>query len=103
MVDAVFRWYHGKISRAQAEELLSNSEEGHYLVRESNNFPGDYTLCVYSSHKVEHYHIIYKNNRLTIDEEVYFENLLKLVEVRNFSNFIITNYMFGCVCLYMFI
>lgn len=73
-------WYHGKISRVQAEELLSNSEEGLFLVRESNNFPGDYTLCVYSNHKVEHYHIIYKNNRLTIDEEVYFENLLKLVE-----------------------
>lgn len=73
-------WYHGKISRIDAENLLSNSGQGHFLVRESNNYPGDYTLCVYSDGKVEHYHIIYKNNRLTIDEEGYFENLLKLVE-----------------------
>lgn len=78
----ICRWYHGKISRVEAENLLSKSGEGHFLVRESSNYPGDYTLCVYSEGKVEHYHIIYKNNRLTIDEEGYFENLLKLVEVR---------------------
>ena len=55
-----------------------------FLVRESTNFPGDYTLCVSYAGKVEHYHIIYRNNLLTIDEEEMFDTLAKLVEVHWF-------------------
>ncbi len=50
-------------------------------MRESTNYPGDYTLCVSCDGKVEHYRIIYHNGKLTIDEEEYFENLMQLVEV----------------------
>ena len=50
-------------------------------MRESTNFPGDYTLCVCYQGKVEHYRVIFKDNRVTIDEEEFFENLTKLVEV----------------------
>jgi c-src tyrosine kinase len=57
-------------------------EDGLFLVRESTNYPGDYTLCVCKDGKVEHYHVIYKDNKLTIDDEEYFENLVKMVEVR---------------------
>ena len=39
-------WFHGKISRELAEQLLTPREAGLYLIRESTNFPGDYTLCV---------------------------------------------------------
>lgn len=73
-------WFHGKITRDQAERLLHPPETGLFLVRESTNFPGDYTLCVSCDGKVEHYHIIYKNGKLTIDEEGFFENLMQLVE-----------------------
>ncbi|XP_022097389.1 tyrosine-protein kinase CSK-like isoform X2 [Acanthaster planci] len=73
-------WFHGKISREKAEELLQPCTDGLFLVRESTNFPGDYTLCVGWMGHVEHYHILYDNNKLTIDEERYFENLTKLVE-----------------------
>ncbi|KAM6936975.1 tyrosine-protein kinase CSK-like [Xenentodon cancila] len=73
-------WFHGKITRDKAEQLLKPPETGLFLVRESTNFPGDYTLCVSCDGKVEHYRIIYKNGKLTIDEEVYFENLMQLVE-----------------------
>lgn len=52
-----------------------------FLVRESVHFPGDYTLSVYFNKKVERYHIIYRRNKLTIDEEAFFDNLPKLVEV----------------------
>ena len=31
--------------------------------------------------KVEHYRVISNNNKVTVDEEEYFENLVKLVEV----------------------
>lgn len=37
-------------------------------------------LCSFDK-KVEHYRVILKNNRVTVDEEEYFENLVKLVEV----------------------
>jgi len=73
-------WFHGKISRDVAEKLLNPRVDGLFLVRESTNFPGDYTLCVCFEERVEHYRIIFKDNKITIDEEEYFENLTKLVE-----------------------
>ena len=76
-----FRWFHGKIDRTKSDELLNPRKDGLFLVRESKNFPGDYTLSVCCGSKVEHYRIIYSNNKLTIDEEGYFDNLTELVEV----------------------
>ncbi|XP_060030207.1 tyrosine-protein kinase CSK isoform X2 [Erinaceus europaeus] len=73
-------WFHGKITREQAERLLCPPETGLFLVRESTNYPGDYTLCVSCEGKVEHYRIMYHASKLSIDEEVYFENLMQLVE-----------------------
>lgn len=73
-------WFHGKITREDAEVLLKPRDDGLFLVRESTNFPGDYTLCVCFKDKVEHYRVIYKDNKLTIDEEEFFENLSQLVE-----------------------
>ncbi|NXE03218.1 CSK kinase, partial [Chaetorhynchus papuensis] len=78
-------WFHGKITREQAERLLYPPETGLFLVRESTNYPGDYTLCVSCEGKVEHYRIIYSSSKLSIDEEVYFENLMQLVERRTSS------------------
>eukprot|EP00096_Caligus_rogercresseyi_P012433 TRINITY_DN520_c0_g1_i2.p1 TRINITY_DN520_c0_g1~~TRINITY_DN520_c0_g1_i2.p1 ORF type:complete len:465 (+),score=103.02 TRINITY_DN520_c0_g1_i2:169-1395(+) len=72
-------WFHGKISREGAESLLQPKEDGLFLVRESTNFPGDYTLCLCYKGRVEHYRVIAKNNKLTIDEDEFFENLSQLV------------------------
>jgi len=65
----------------KAEKHLENRDDGTFLLRESVHFPGDYTLSVIYRHKVEHYRIIYSNNKLTIDEEGFFDNLPQLVEV----------------------
>jgi len=73
-------WFHGKISREMAEQLLFPREDGLFLVRESTNFPGDYTLCVCFQAKVEHYRVKYKNNQLTIDDEEFFETLAQLIQ-----------------------
>lgn len=54
--------------------------DGLFLVRESTNFPGDYTLCVCYQNKVEHYRVKYHERNLTIDDEEFFENLEKLIE-----------------------
>ena len=48
----LLRWFHGKISRDEAENLLLPKNDGLFLVRESTNFPGDYTLCVCFQAKV---------------------------------------------------
>lgn len=55
-----------------------------FLVRESTNFPGDYALCVSFNARVEHYRVIYKDKKLTIDEEEYFDTLSQLVDVSVF-------------------
>ncbi|XP_061630793.1 tyrosine-protein kinase CSK-like isoform X1 [Phyllopteryx taeniolatus] len=74
-------WFHGKITRLQAERLLSPPKMGFFLVRESTNHPGDYTLCLSTDDNVEHYHIRHlTNSKLTIDDETYFDNLIQLVE-----------------------
>ncbi|KAI6652241.1 Tyrosine-protein kinase CSK [Oopsacas minuta] len=72
-------WFHGKMTREEAESLLNPISDGLFLVRESNNYPGDYTLCVAFDGKVEHYRVINKFNKVTIDEEEFFNSLTDLV------------------------
>lgn len=74
-----------------AEDLLHPREDGLFLIRESVNYPGDYTLSVCYQRKVEHYRIIYHKNQMTIDEETYFDNLNQLVEVFFFLIFLKTS------------
>jgi len=50
------------------------------MIRESTNFPGDYTLCVCFQGAVDHYRIQTINGRLTIDEEEFFGNLEQMIE-----------------------
>lgn len=72
-------WFHGKIDRELAESLLMPREDGMYLVRESTNFPGDYTLCVAYQKDVDHYRIQGIKGKITIDEEVFFDSLEELI------------------------
>ncbi|CAF1216330.1 unnamed protein product [Didymodactylos carnosus] len=37
-------WYHGRLNRCEAEERLTNTLRGSYLVRESEQNPGTYSL-----------------------------------------------------------
>ncbi|XP_072449992.1 megakaryocyte-associated tyrosine-protein kinase isoform X2 [Chiloscyllium punctatum] len=73
-------WFHGKISGEDAVRVLQPTEDGLFLVRESIRHPGDYVLCVSTKEEVSHYRVIYKDNKLTIDEENYFFNLIELIE-----------------------
>ncbi|KAL3998627.1 Protein tyrosine kinase family protein [Acanthocheilonema viteae] len=72
-------WYHGNITREQTEKILSGQADGTFLVRDSTNFPGDYTLCMAFSGKVEHYRIYQLNGILTCDHEETFDNLTQLI------------------------
>ncbi|XP_072100735.1 megakaryocyte-associated tyrosine-protein kinase [Mobula birostris] len=73
-------WFHGKISGEDAVKVLQPAEDGLFLVRESIRHPGDYVLCVSTKEEVSHYRVIYQDNKLTIDEENYFYNLIELIE-----------------------
>ncbi|XP_055855577.1 tyrosine-protein kinase Shark [Episyrphus balteatus] len=52
-------WFHGKITRERAEEILKeeNREDGSFLVRESNTALGDFVLSVLFNNDVCHYQI----------------------------------------------
>ncbi|XP_076880175.1 megakaryocyte-associated tyrosine-protein kinase [Brachyhypopomus gauderio] len=73
-------WFHGKISGPEAVSRLKPAEDGLFLVRESIRHPGDYVLCVTFKQEVIHYHIIYRDSKLTIDNKKYFYNLIDIVE-----------------------
>lgn len=44
------KWYHGRVSRVDAEKLLDNqgAQEGMYLVRDSLAMTGEYVLSLCS-------------------------------------------------------
>lgn len=73
-------WFHGNLTREQAEFLLKDLPEGSFLMRESTHYPGDFTLCLKSDNKIENYHIKLKSNKFTIDDEHLFSNLIELIE-----------------------
>ncbi|KRX97688.1 Tyrosine-protein kinase CSK [Trichinella pseudospiralis] len=72
-------WFHGSISREETNRLLTHKPDGTFLIRESTNYPGDFTLCIAFNGKVEHYRIFHQNNMLTCDHEGFFESLQLLV------------------------
>nr|XP_027203646.1 probable serine/threonine-protein kinase tsuA [Dermatophagoides pteronyssinus] len=51
------KWYHGNISRSDAEQLLSCGINGSFLVRESESSPGQRTISLRYDGRVYHYHI----------------------------------------------
>nr|XP_695792.1 megakaryocyte-associated tyrosine-protein kinase [Danio rerio] len=73
-------WFHGKIAGQQAVDKLKPTEDGLFLVRESVRHPGDFVLCVCFSQKVFHYRVIYQDNKLTIDNMQFFDNLIDMIE-----------------------
>uniref|UniRef100_A0A5F9D7J6 Dual adaptor of phosphotyrosine and 3-phosphoinositides 1 n=1 Tax=Oryctolagus cuniculus TaxID=9986 RepID=A0A5F9D7J6_RABIT len=53
-------WYHGNLTRHAAEALLlSNGCDGSYLLRDSNEQSGLYSLSVRAKDSVKHFHVEY--------------------------------------------
>jgi len=53
-------WYHGKVSRADAEKKLgvSNSRDGCFLFRDGESSPGGFSLSVKAGTGVQHFKIL---------------------------------------------
>merc|ERR1712080_739348 len=76
-------WYHGWCRKAEVEQLLRQGPEGIFLVKNSTEFPGDLTLCVYQGGTVEYYRVRrceVGRNRVTLDNETFFADVESLVE-----------------------
>ncbi|KAI5735255.1 hypothetical protein M8J77_016276 [Diaphorina citri] len=59
-------WYFGMMTRQEAQAiLLSEKDNGAFLVRDSNTILGNYVLCVKENNKVSHYII----NKITNTEQ----------------------------------
>jgi abelson tyrosine-protein kinase 1 len=50
-------WYHGKVSRNEAECLLSSGINGSFLVRESETSLGQFSISLRHDGRVYHYRI----------------------------------------------
>ncbi|ESN92347.1 hypothetical protein HELRODRAFT_89619 [Helobdella robusta] len=54
----LIRWYHGPITRQEAESRLRNEREGSYLIRNSESNRLDYSLSIKSSNGCVHLKIV---------------------------------------------
>eukprot|EP00128_Syssomonas_multiformis_P002334 Colp12_sorted_trinity150504_noHs@15130 len=74
-------WFHGKISRVQAEQLLMRKGvEGSYLIRESESSPGDFSLSVKHGTTVQHFKVLRDNTQKYFLWVVKFSSLNQLIE-----------------------
>lgn len=74
------KWYHGNISRSDAEQLLSCGINGSFLVRESESSPGQRTISLRYDGRVYHYHIKQDSERLYfVRPEAKFNTIAELV------------------------
>lgn len=76
-------WYHGWCRRAEVEQLLRSGPDGVFLVKNSTEFPGDLTLCLYKGGAVEYFRVRrceVGRNRVTLDNQTFFSDVESLVE-----------------------
>lgn len=73
-------WYHGPLSRQEAEGLLHT--DGDFLIRDSLSSPGDYVLSCVSSRQVLHFKII----AVTLRPRRGFSRVLYQLEQDQFDN-----------------
>ncbi|KAG8196181.1 hypothetical protein JTE90_007910 [Oedothorax gibbosus] len=51
-------WYHGRVSRADAEKFLLGKHEGAFLIRVSESSPGDFSLSVKCGDSIQHFKVL---------------------------------------------
>ncbi|XKL67236.1 hypothetical protein PGB90_010656 [Kerria lacca] len=73
-------WYFGRITRQDAEKLLSNKPEGSFLIRISESSPGDFSLSVKCSDGVQHFKVLRDAQGKFFLWVVKFNSLNELVE-----------------------
>ena len=73
-------WFHGNITRAEAELCLSSGINGSFLLRESESKPGQFSISLRYDGRVFHYRIHFDaQNKCYVTPESKFDTLAKLV------------------------
>lgn len=77
-------WFHGKLKggRNAAEGLLKGAgqKDGAFLVRESDTFPGEFSLSFWRSGETQHCRIRLQQGKFFLTDQISFVNLFELVE-----------------------
>ncbi|XP_018497662.1 protein enhancer of sevenless 2B [Galendromus occidentalis] len=79
-------WYYGRITRADAEKLLSNKHEGAFLIRVSESSPGDFSLSVKCGDGVQHFKVLRDTTGMFFLWVVKFPSLNELVDYHRSSS-----------------
>ncbi len=73
-------WFHGNVTRAEAELSLSSGINGSFLLRESESKPGQFSISLRYDGRVFHYRIhLDSSSKYYVTPESKFENLSELV------------------------
>lgn len=73
-------WFHGNITRAEAELSLGSGINGSFLLRESESKPGQFSISLRYDGRVYHYRIhIDSHSKYYVTPDSKFENLADLV------------------------
>jgi len=73
-------WFHGNMSKQEAEDRLRNQSTGTFLVRFSVNSPKHYVVSKVSDNAIKHVLVLFKPNEgFTFNKTTYptFDDLLK--------------------------
>lgn len=72
-------WYHGKLSRNEAEYLLKSGINGSFLLRESESMMGQHSISLRYEGRVYHYRITSDSGVYFVTQEAQFRSLPELV------------------------
>ncbi len=85
-------WFHGNITREEAEVSLSSGINGSFLVRESMSEPGQYSISLHYDGHVFHYLVLTEpqTSHYFVNPAFKFENLPELVSHYSKNNVLAT-------------
>lgn len=77
----VFPWFHARLSKAEAVDKLAQAGPGSFLIRPSDNSPGNYTLFYHVGATVQRFLIVKNSENRYLMGGKYFDSLGQIVEL----------------------
>ncbi|XP_065670769.1 cytoplasmic tyrosine-protein kinase BMX isoform X7 [Hydra vulgaris] len=80
------KWYHGDMTRQEADQVMQNSNDGTFLVRNASK-PKMYTLSFSFQGAVKHYHIkTDSDNLFYVSQRHSFKSVVQLIEYHKLNS-----------------